>query len=317
MKVVINGIEYEYLNHIVEHKDIRKNFIEFINQSFGFDFAKWYEKGYWSEKYEPHVLVKDNQVVATVSVNHMKYFYEQEKTYIQVGGVLTREEYRKKGLSRWLMKRIIEQYKDKCDQMFLLSDDVAVDFYPKMGFKKAIEHVGDYEWKREDCILVSKQPLNIRKLNAECDADRKILLDCYKQSNPFSIFPSVECEELVVFYGLEFRRDCFYYFPELELIAIAKIKNGELTIDDIYGNSDINIESDGMNLLNILIKKILEQNNREEEEMNIQFGFSPKEELSGVKTRPLIKKDDTMFLLADKENLFEQHKLRFPTLSHN
>ena len=51
--------------------------------------------------------------------------------------------------------------------------------------------------------------------------------------------------------------------------------------------------------------------------MNIQFGFSPREELSGINLKPLIQKDDTMFLLADKENLFEQYKLRFPILSHN
>ena len=317
MKVEINGTEYDYLNHIVENDDIRNDFIGFIYESFGFDFDKWYKEGYWSEKYEPHVLVKDNQVVSTVTVNHMKYFFGEEKTYIQIGGVLTREEYYKKGLSRWLMNQIVEQYKDKCEQIFLLSDDMAVDFYPKMGFKVAIEYIGTYEWKRKYCVLASKQPLNVRNLNIECTNDRKVLLDCYKQSNQFSIFPSVDCEELVVFYGLEFKKNFFYYFPELELVAIAKIKNNVLTIDDIYGKLDINIENDGINLINILIKKILEQNKCEEEEMNIQFGFSPKEELSGINLKPLIQKDDTMFLLADKENLFELYKLRFPILSHN
>lgn len=317
MKVEINGTEYDYLSHIVENDGIREDFIELIYESFGFNFDKWHKEGYWSEKYEPHVLVKDNQVVSTVTVNHMKYFFGEDKTYIQIGGVLTREEYYKKGLSRWLMNQIIGQYKNKCEQIFLLSDDVAVDFYPKMGFKVAIEYIGNYEWKRKYCILASKQPLNVRKLNIECKNDRKLLLDCYKHSNPFSIFPSVDCEELVVFYGLEFKKSCYYYFQELELVIIARIKNGVLTIDDIYGNLDINMENEGINLLNVLIKKILEQNQCDEEEMNIQFGFSPREELSGINLKPLIQEDDTMFLLADKENLFEQYKLRFPILSHN
>ena len=126
----------------------------------------------------------------------------------------------------------------------------------------------------------------------------------------------MDCEELVVFYGLEFKKDCFYYFPELDLVVIARIKKNELTIDDIYGHVHINIEHDGTDLLNILIKKILEQNNREDDEMSIQFGFSPKEELKGISIKPLIQKDDTMFLLAEKENLFEQYALRFPILSH-
>lgn len=131
MRVEINGTEYDYLSHIVDNDDIRNNFIEFIYESFGFNFDKWYKEGYWSEKYEPHVLVKDNQVVSTITVNHMKYFFGEEKIYIQIGGVLTREAYYKKGLSRWLMNQIVEQYKDKCEQIFLLSDDIAVDFYPR------------------------------------------------------------------------------------------------------------------------------------------------------------------------------------------
>jgi hypothetical protein len=199
----------------------------------------------------------------------------------------------------------------------LLSDDIAVDFYPKMGFKVAIEHSGNYEWKRKDCTLASEQPLSVRNLNIENTNDRKILLDCYKKSNPFSIFSSVDCEELVVFYGLEFKKNSYYYFPELELVVIASIKNKVLALDDIYGNLHINIEKDGIDLLNSLIKKILEQNRCEEEEVNVQFGFSPREELADINLKPLIQKDDTMFLLADKENLLEQYKLRFPILSHN
>lgn len=101
------------------------------------------------------------------------------------------------------------------------------------------------------------------------------------------------------------------------MVTIACIDNNVLTIDDIYGKLDINIENDGINLLNILIKKILEQNECEEEEMNIQFDFSPREELSGINLKALIEKDDTMFLFADKVSLFEQYKLRFPILSHN
>ncbi|MFA9375297.1 MAG: GNAT family N-acetyltransferase [Lachnotalea sp.] len=241
------------------------------------------------------MLVKDNQVVSTITVNHMKYLFGQEKTYIQLGGVLTREEHYKRGLSRWLMNEIVDQYKSKCDQIFLLSDDVAVDFYPKMGFEKAIEYIGCYEWKKEDCICIygRNQLLTVRKLNIGFGNDRKILLDCYKQSNPFSIFPSVDCEELVIFYGLEFKKDCFYYFPELELVAIVSIKENIVYIDDIYGKLDINIGNDGIDLLNILIKKVLEQNNREEDSMSIQFGFSPKEELAGINIKPFIQKDDT------------------------
>lgn len=139
MKVQIDGAQYDYFDEIKDIDEIRNSFIEFIKSSFGFDFSKWYQEGYWSEKYKPHVLVQNNEVIATVSVNYMTYKYGEEKNYIQLGGVLTRKEYRKRGLGKWLMEHIVAQYKYQCDAMFLLSNDSAVNFYPQFGFRKAIE----------------------------------------------------------------------------------------------------------------------------------------------------------------------------------
>lgn len=316
MKVEIGGVEYEYFDDIRENDAIRSNFIEFIYKSFGFDFKNWYREGFWTEKYEPHVLVKDENVVSTITVNHMKYLYEgEEKYYIQIGGVLTREAFRKKGLSRWLMNHIMEQYRDKCDQMFLFSDDVAVDFYPKMGFTKAVEYIGSYTWKKENVKTAGEEYSHVRKMDIYDPLDRQILLDCYKQRNPLSVFQSIDCEELVVFYGLEFKKNCYYYFDKLGLVVVAEIED-EMFLNDIYGQPNAAVE-DKMNLLNLLVGGILEKDHRTCNEMNIKLGFSPIEELSDIKIEPLIQEDDTTFLIKEKENIFENNKLCFPILSHN
>jgi len=320
MKVEINGTEYDYFDSIVELPHIRNDFMELINETFGFDFREWYNKGYWTKKFEPHVLVRNNKVVATVTVNYMKYVYDnEEKIYIQLGGVLTRKEYCNKGLSRWMMEQIIRQYKNRCDQMFLLCDDSAINFYPKFGFIKAIEYIAKYHWKgmNEEKITNLENLFVAKRLDIEILEDRNMLLKCYENSNPISKFTSIECEELLLFYGMGFRKNCIYYFSELGIVVIAKLEKKGLIIEDIYGKLDCDTQYTKNEFLKLIIRKVLEINSREAESCCIEFGFMPGNELTDLCVEELVKKDDTLYILEGKENLFEQNKLRFPILSHN
>ncbi len=316
MKVQINDIEYEYLDDIKDKDEIRNNFIEFIDSSFGFDFRKWYQEGYWSAKFEPHVLVKNNEVIATVTVNYMTYMYGEEKNYIQLGGVLTRKEYRKNGLGKWLMERIVAQYKNQCDAMFLLSNASAVNYYPQFGFKKALEHIAEYKLNRNEEVYKKyiNKTFKAEKLDMENPKNIKLLLECYKQSNPFSAFPSIDCEELVVFYGMEFLRDCIYFFPELNMIAFAEYNQNVMILNDLYGRVNSNIGLPRMDIIKSIVWNILEIDDRKDEEICIQLGFSPTDDLMDLQVKDL---DNKLYLLDGKENLFANHKLRLPVLSHN
>lgn len=320
MTVQIKGLEYEYLDDIKDHNTIRTSFMELIKGSFGFDFSKWYQEGYWTKKYEPHVLVKEGEVVATVTVNHMKYRYLGiEKNYLQLGGVLTRKEYRKNGLARWLMEQIVSRYQADCDQIFLLCNDSAVEFYPKFGFEKSVEYIAEYEWqaKMKAGIIVKEVPCQVQKLDMDKAEERKVFTRCYHQLNPFSSFPSVDCEELALFYAMGFRKDDIYYFSTLGVVVVAQIKEDCMMIEDIYGNIKQEEQEDKMELLLTIMDGILRYNNKEGEDIRVQFGFTPIKELEELKMEPLIEEDDTLYLLKGKENLFATNQLRFPILSQN
>lgn len=313
MNVIINGEEYSYLKDLTSNESIRNSFIKLINDEFAFDFSNWYNLGFWTPKYEPHVLCKNGEVVATVTVNYMKYrFKERIHSYLQIGGVLTRDDYQKKGLSRWLMNQIMEQYREKCEQMFLFSDDVAVDFYPKMGFVKTQEYLPIYKWKSN-----SRSACEVKKLNISQPEDREILLHAYEFGNPFSRFNSVDCVELVVFYGIEFLKECYYYFPQYDLVAIGWISGDVLKLDDIYGSSICFNQTNATTILQNIVKTILMQNNCDSNNMDVELGFSPNETLPDIEIIPLNVPDDTTFILGDKDNIIEVNKLRFPVMSHN
>lgn len=131
--------------------------------------------------------MKENEIVSTVTVNYMVYEYEQKKkNYIQLGGVVTRDSYRKCGLNRWLMEHIIQKYKDRCDQIFLCSNDSAVEYYPKFGFEDVIEYVATYNWiGNKEKLSVYSEMMNegnkifqAKKLYIENGENRKILQVC-------------------------------------------------------------------------------------------------------------------------------------------
>lgn len=312
MKAIIGGEEYEYIERVAENAHIRDEFLAAINEAFGFDFSRWQKAGLWTDKYEPHVLVKDGKVVSTVTANHMKYLFGEVKSYVQIGGVFTREEYRKKGLAAWLMHRIIDKYQSACGQIFLFSDDDAKEFYPKMGFEAVTEYIGKMLFGRSS--FPQDAQITLRKMNISLQSDRKLLLKCYAESNPFSAFPSIDCAELVVFYGLEFKKDCYFYIPELGMAIVAEPSGAGIFISDIYGAA---AGDDPNAILVRIVYALAKRFELNMDSVQVSLGFSPKSAIRRVVLEPIIEKDDTTFLLSGKENIFAENKLRFPILSHN
>ena len=120
---------------------LRKSFNELAQKTFGFDFEDWYQNGFWGDNYNPYSIVIDGKVVSNVSVNKTDMLMDGEvKHFLQLGTVMTDEQYRNKGLSRMLMEQIELDYAGKVDGIYLFANDSVLDFYPKLGFQKAKEY---------------------------------------------------------------------------------------------------------------------------------------------------------------------------------
>ncbi len=75
-------------------------------------------------------------MLSNVSANRMKFLQNgEEKYYIQIGTVMTDEDYRKQGLASGLIKHVISEYENECDGIYLFGNPDAIGFYEKMGFK--------------------------------------------------------------------------------------------------------------------------------------------------------------------------------------
>ena len=133
--IKINDKKYKFVIRTGEDDKFRISFNVLTKKTFGFDFEQWYQYGYWKNQFLPYSLMDGDVVVSNVSVNIMDFgVFGKPKRYIQLGTVMTDVAYRNRGLSRVIMEKIIEEWKDKCDLLYLFANDSVLDFYPKFGF---------------------------------------------------------------------------------------------------------------------------------------------------------------------------------------
>lgn len=290
MLVEIQGEQYEFCNRIGESKELLHSFNELASKTFAISFEQV------GGEYEPHTLIQNGQVCANISVNQIPFIFDDRRIRgIQLGTVMTRKEYRHKGLSRYLMEWILNEWKDKSDIIYLFANDSVLQFYPKFGFVQQDE----YEYTLED-VVASKAvviPMNMTK-QTEID----LLWRKYKEGNPFSKFQMVENKVLIDFYCLGFLKEHLYYVREADAIVVAKEEGDMLIVDEVFGGSKATME--------FILTAVAKEHTKK-----IRLGFTPKESLN--LTCGLHREEDTtLFVYKGFENLIQNEKVMFPVLSH-
>lgn len=295
MKVIINNHTYIYSNNIRDTDSIWHSFNDLATKTFGLSFENWYQNGYWTDSYIPHVLMVDENVIANVSVNIMNCMLnDEEKRFIQLGTVMTDEAFRKQGLSAFLMRKVLEEWVHKCDGIYLYANDSVTDFYPQFGFEKSKE----YQYQMH---TVSGTGIAIQ-LNMDDKEDVSLLLKAYQHGNPFSTLSLIENEGLVMFYCSQFMKNNVYYCENHDAVVIAEFAGDTMTCYDIFGSCIGSME----NILNAVA---------EPETKHIILGFTPKEP-SEMQMVQIHEDNSTFFWHGTNQNTFEKEKMMFPLLSH-
>lgn len=300
--VELDGVEYEYAVQIREDEEIRESFNELTVRTYGFDFEKWYQGGWWKSAYQPHVLMKGDKVVANVSVNPMICVVGgQEKRAVQLGTVMTDEACRNKGLSRYLMERVLEEWKDRCDLIYLFANDSVLDFYPKFGFAKAQEYAFAMDLKPGNQAEKKAVRLNIEK-----EKDRKKLLNMAAEAKTSYRLDIWREPGLLMFYGAGIGtiHDDIYYIEEMEAVVIAKQQGTTCRILDVFSKREISLTEAACAVAAPGTDRL-------------EFGFAPGQAEDGkIEAVPYENEDDTLFVMGEASQLFEQEKLKFPELTH-
>lgn len=268
---------------------LRKSFNELAESVFGIQFEEWYQKGYWTEKYKPYSFLDGKKIVANVSVNRIELLINTEKiTALQIGTVMTHPDFRGRGLSRKLIEKVLEDYENKYDMMYLFANQTVLDFYPKFGFKIVNEHLFSMSIQKD-----SENVNRIRKLDGNNVDDLDFIYRCASNRVPVSNrFAASNTQELLMFYcQYVFSKD-IYYIESDEVIAIYQTIGNEVHLYDLISVREINIES--------IVQKIAGP-----ETEKIIFHFTP--ESGSTLQMDIFKSSNTLFVRSGREVVLPEY----------
>lgn len=213
---------------------VRKSLSDLALGTFGISFEDWYQKGYWKERFIPYSYLDGDRVIANVSVNIMDLIINGEiKQAVQIGTVMTHPDYRNKGLSSSLMTRVLEDYENKCEYMYLFANESVLDFYPKFGFRPVQEQLFSLE-NRSENQSVQTSNKSVRKLDIHNEADLALLYRRSLERLPNSRrLGTANVEGTLMFYALNVFSEEIYYLEEENIIVIYKKEGERIDLFDI------------------------------------------------------------------------------------
>ena len=291
-----NNIIYGFARDFKHDQKIRASFNSLTEVVFDFSLENWYQDGFWGDYYIPYSLLINDKVVSNVSINKIEFDIEGErKTGIQIGTVMTDEKYRNRGLNKYLMEKIMHEWKDRTDFVYLFANDSVLDFYPKFGFKVVEEYQHSKTLDKYSASSAWK------KLDMEDPADVTFLVTRIKDSYPIAKISMRKNVSLIMFYCNWFKKNSIYYIEELDVIVIANFEGDTVYLDDIFSNSPVNID----NVIHSISDKRI---------LRVILGFTPLNDEGFEKH--LLKGTDTLFMLKNKFEFFPNKHWMFPVLSH-
>jgi len=267
---------------------LRTSFFELATNTFGLSFENWYQQGCWSERYIPFSFVEGDRVIANVSVNILELIINGEKKKaIQIGTVMTHPEYRRRGLSASLMNKVLEEYENKYDFMYLFANDTVLDFYPKFGFKAVEEQLFSMNFTPSPF-----EQTGIRKLNVSQADDLRLICKFASERLPVSQrFATDYTQGILMYYCLNVFSDDIYYLKDENAIAIYEKENNHMEIFDIISTKEVKIQD--------ILTKIAGRDTEK-----ITFHFTP--DYNGIDIESNISHGG-LFVKTNGENLYPVH----------
>ena len=286
-------MELELQKNGMPDPHFRQSFDALAGQVFGLSFEPWYQSGFWTPSNLPYTLLSQGAALSNVSVNRLEVLlHGRPRRYIQLGTVMTREDCRGQGLAKRLMEEVLRDWTGQCDGMFLFANETVLDFYPKFSFRRETQY--------QYTLPVPTAQGGARKLSMDDPQDLALLRACYEKGNPFSALQVVHNFGLLMFYCGSFLKDCVYYIPQQEAVAIVRQKGPVLECMDIFGGT--------------CLPELLSQA-AAPGTTYARLGVAP---IDGrfCRGEPIRDDDDALFVLEGKENPFATQKLHFPDLFH-
>lgn len=296
------NIDIDNVDLVNDYKNIkvyRDSFNQLATLVFDINFEDWYQKGFWDDRYICHSFIRDNVVIANVSVSKMDLMINGfNKKAIQIGTVMTHPDFRGKGLSGKLMRYVLDLYEQDCDLFFLFANSSVIDFYPIFGF----ESFGESQIKLK-YHSTPNADTTLRKLNCSRKEDLALIKRMVLSRRPVSEqFGVINNLGLFMFYAIKVFPESIYYSQEDEAIIVYQQEGHHLNLYDVVSQCDVNLDR--------LLKRIAN-----EQTEYIHFHFTPDQLPENVQYEWMDNKGDMLFIKSNF-TLDPGSKFCVPALAH-
>lgn len=284
----------EIVKHYRDNKALRDSFNALAEQTFGLNFENWYQYGFWTDCYDPYSVVIDGEVVANVSVNRTDMLIGgRRRKFIQLGTVMTKPEYRNRGLIRAIMGEIDRDCAD-ADGVYLFANDGVVDFYPKFGFVRGNEYLWTKTVEQTGACRMEGVPMSDR---SGWDSLERAM----EMGEPLSACAMTGNPGLFFFYVAGFVQENVYYCAGLNAWAIGEMEREHLLLHNVFCPETLELEE---------VIRAFGGNVR-----RVTLGFAPQNP-EGWVCEPYHQEDCTFFVRGTVFREFEERRLRIPSLAH-
>ena len=290
----------ELVSDYMHDDTLRHALNELTRKTFCFDFESWVMGGYFKGDYIPYSFMENDKIISNVSANRMTFLQNGvEKHYIQIGTVMTDENYRKQGLAKKLIEHVIKQYENECDGFYLFANLSAVDFYDKCGFSKEMEY--RYAVKEEFC---GKKPTGeiFMPVNTADEQMKQKYMNMVRCSASNSSLEQLSKFGLQMFYTADMEN--VYYAKDLDCFIVAEMEEDTLLLQSIICENKV--------LLSDVLSRIGGKYHK------CRLGFTPvqKDMHMCIAERYDGSDDYRLFYRGQEMESIEREKLYFPELSH-
>lgn len=301
----ININNEEYILHIryQENETLRTAFNRMCKEVWEFDFEAFYQSGYWGEDCIIYSLFKNEQIVSHTTLSIFDLTKERQTIKVgQLGTVMTDPNYQHKGLSRFLLEYIKEEYNTILKGYFLFANDTVLEYYPKFGYTA----MNEYQASISVSNLQSSTAL-FESLDLDDTSSRLLFKEYVEEGYTYNRLQTKNVG-LAFFYcyaNYDFSfKGSVYYSKELDTVVLYEREGEELTIYAIYQKSH------SIKQLKEIVAACVNS-----ETKKVYFAFTP--ELDEV-TYELYKEDEDITLMVTSEliPLFEDKQTMVASLSH-
>ena len=131
-----------------------------------------------------------------------------------------------------LMEKIIEDYENKVDGIYLFANDSVVDFYPKFGFRKSREFQFSKAVNND-----AERTAQLVPMAEKSDWDNMVQI--LNQTEQNAKVYMVSNAGLYMFYLAQFMRENTFYIEDCDSYAIAEIEDDTLILHAVVGSGAI------------------------------------------------------------------------------